>query len=1050
MPARPGREQTSHHNGAASSESDIEFISAKNATAAVEEFVGEKVEWTEGSDSGLERFRKRKKNKSGKRPKKRARNGKDKRDPDDPDSEDLEMADMPDYIKERRRTFDANRVTLKDAGLMLPPDFSDLQFSDDERPGKLTERPVFDKKSGVKPCRPHEDILLQESAGVIPGSIAQYLRDYQITGTRFLHRLFVYQRGGILGDDMGLGKTVQVAAFLAAAYGKTGDERDAKRMRKLRRAVDGDERWYPRTLIVCPGSLIANWKNELNRWGFWVVDTYHSTGKDDVLKSATAGRLEIMITTYATYKNHHGAINSVAWDAVVADECHQMKDRASETLKAMDMVNALCRIGLTGTAIQNKYEELWTLLNWTNPGKVGPVSEWSSTISKPLKVGQSHDATMGQLKVARATARKLVDNLLPQFFLRRMKSLIAHQLPRKADRVIFCPLTDDQKQAYDNFLNSKDVQILRTISEKCPCGSGGRRGWCCYDRLSDGRKWLNIVFPSMITLQKLSNHMALLVPSNTDTTDKRESQLRNLKACLPEDWKTLYQQRDHIVNLANPEYCGKWKILRKLLKFWHEAGDKVLVFSHSVRLLRMLQCLFNNTSYNVSYLDGQMKYEDRQTVVDDFNSDPKQFVFLISTKAGGVGLNITSANKVVIVDPHWNPSYDLQAQDRAYRIGQTRDVDVFRLVSVGTIEEIVYARQIYKQQQANIGYTASTERRYFKGVQEDQDRKGEIFGLDNLFSFHGDSPILKDIMNKTNVAEAKAGVSLVNVDMDKVEADDVVIKREGTPGDEEDGGVAQLAAIVAAENQEDAVQKARRAERSKMDAVQAILTSAGVEYTHENSEVIGSSKVEERLSRRAELAALDDDDDDDQDDDGSPAAAEGQFGAGADKGKGKRDSALFADMDAYDSGEETARVSRFRYRWNPPGDVMRRQFCEMARGFEFGGAVEFALVVEGWSAEERRGCLERFYRGREGLLGMGGSGGGEVKGGVGVKVEVKEEVKREVGVKMEHGVKTEPGVKMETPKQEDRKVKLEDIEVKREKGDKKSLIFLSDDEDDEL
>jgi hypothetical protein len=104
----------------------------------------------------------------------------------------------------------------------------------------------------------------------------------------------------------------------------------------------------------------------------------------------------------------------------------------------------------------------------------------------------------------------------------------------------------------------------------------------------------------------------------------------------------------------------------------------------------------------------------------------------------GVGLNITSANKVVIFDPNWNPSYDLQAQDRAYRIGQVRDVEVYRLVSAGTIEEIVYARQIYKQQQANIGYTASTERRYFKGVQGASQMKGEIFGLANLLTFHGD------------------------------------------------------------------------------------------------------------------------------------------------------------------------------------------------------------------------------------------------------------------------------------------------------------------------
>ena len=240
---------------------------------------------------------------------------------------------------------------------------------------------------------------------------------------------------------MGWGKTVQVIAFLTAAFGKTGDERDAKRMRKMRRAGNG---WYPRVLIVCPGTLIENWKAELKRWGWWHVDVYHGDVKEGAIGAATAGRIEIMITTYATYRMNKSAINLVEWDCVVADECHIIKGRKSETTQAMNEVNALCRIGLTGTAIQNSYDELWTLLNWTNPGQVGPIATWSARISEPLKIGQSHDATVSQLSKARKTAKALVENLLPRFFLRRMKTIIADQLPQKSDRVVFCPLTDTQ------------------------------------------------------------------------------------------------------------------------------------------------------------------------------------------------------------------------------------------------------------------------------------------------------------------------------------------------------------------------------------------------------------------------------------------------------------------------------------------------------------------------------------------------------------------------------------------------------------------------------
>ena len=388
--------------------------------------------------------------------------------------------EIPDYLKQRRKEFDQNCQILKLAGLRLPPSYEDVEFSDDERLEELEERPNLEL---VVPTRAYKDINLPISAGVIPASIARYLRDYQIDGVAFLHELFVYQKGGILGDDMGLGKTIQVAAFLTVAFGKTGDERDSKRMRKMRRKADNP--WYPRVLIVCPSSLMENWRNELNRWGFWKVELYHGSGKAAILDSAAAGRLEILITTYETYKNAKDQLNSVRWDCIVADECHKIKGAKTGTTKVMNEVNALCRIGLTGTAIQNKYEELWTLLNWANPGRLGPLSTWNTSISFPLREGQSHDATFKQLKIGRDTAEKLVQNLLPQFFLRRMKSLIAHQLPKKIDRVVFCPLTETQRDAYERFLGSEWVELVKNASNDCDCGSGKKRGWCCYTKIGN-------------------------------------------------------------------------------------------------------------------------------------------------------------------------------------------------------------------------------------------------------------------------------------------------------------------------------------------------------------------------------------------------------------------------------------------------------------------------------------------------------------------------------------------------------------------------------------
>lgn len=397
---------------------------------------------------------------------------------------DMDISDsflIPPHIADRRAKFDENIKVLGDSGLKLAPGYGDLYFSDDERdPEELEERPKFDS---IEPCRRYEDIELEGSAGLIPASIARYLRDYQIEGVRFLHEHFVYQSGAILGDDMGLGKTVQVAAFLTVAFGKTGDERDAKRLRKVRRHPT---RWYPRVLIVCPGTLIANWKGELDRWGWWKVNIYHDMGKEDALKAARTGAIEIMLTTYTTYTLNQDKINTVEWDAVIADECHCLKGRGSKVTKAMENINALCRIGLTGTAIQNKYEEFWALLNWTNPGQFDTLYEWNRSIVQPLTRGQSHDATMHQLSLARKTAKKLVNNLLPPFFLRRMKSLIAHQLPKKTDKVVFCRLTSVQKDAYERLLSGDEIQLVLSSVEPCKCGSGTKQGWCCGKRLADG------------------------------------------------------------------------------------------------------------------------------------------------------------------------------------------------------------------------------------------------------------------------------------------------------------------------------------------------------------------------------------------------------------------------------------------------------------------------------------------------------------------------------------------------------------------------------------
>jgi superfamily II DNA/RNA helicase len=412
-------------------------------------------------------------------------------------------------------------------------------------------------------------------------------------------------------------------------------------------------------------------------------------------------------------------------------------------------------------------------------------------------------------------------------------------------------------------------------------------------------------------------------------------------------------------------------VLRRLLDFWYSNGDKVLIFSHSVRLLRLLRGLFDvdGTKYNFSYLDGSMKYEDRSQAVADFNTDPNQFVFLISTKAGGVGLNITSANKVVVMDPHWNPAYDLQAQDRAYRIGQTRNVEVFRLISSGTIEEVVYARQIYKQQQANIGYNASEERRYFKGVMDQSTKKGELFGLENLFTFEEHSVLLRDIMHKTNVAESKAGVNAYDfhVDESQFDSEDEDILSNKNLGLDDDANIAGIKRFADSFLASASARGKKVVKRNGPDPINAILAKAGVQYTHENSEVIGRSEMEARLGKRAQELRNDVDLGNERVFQGTQSQSQSQLqhhSSPLDDSNDLDNSEADDDEDVHITGSATKGEFKINYRYRPNEQVRKRQFCSMAESMGFDDPAEFALLVESSSQEERRKMLERFYRGR--------------------------------------------------------------------------------------
>uniref|UniRef100_A0A3P9JYI6 ERCC excision repair 6 like 2 n=1 Tax=Oryzias latipes TaxID=8090 RepID=A0A3P9JYI6_ORYLA len=460
-------------------------------------------------------------------------------------------------------------------------------------------------------------------------------------------------------------------------------------------------------LVVAPLSVLYNWKDELDTWGYFQCVVVHGLRKEEELTRISNGRIEIALTTYETLRLCLDQFNTINWSAVVVDEAHKIKNPNSQITQAMKGLRCKVRIGLTGTILQNNLEELWCVMDWAVPGCLGNLGHFKNKFSDPVEQGQRHSATKRALATGRKTVKALVKKISP-WFLRRTKALIKEQLPKKDDRVVYCSLTDFQQTVYQAVLDTEDVTLLLRSSEKCECQSGRTRRSCCYKKNSEGAQIKELYFSYLAILRKVANHAALL--QFTPGTSKKQfylckgfSEFPRLCAEIPNiQWKT-------------------------------EGLSKMLIFSLSTKLLDVLESYCMAEGLDYSRLDGTTKSKDRVQIVKDFNSSSHVNLCLVSTMAGGLGLNFVGANVVVLFDPTWNPANDLQAIDRAYRIGQCRDVTVLRLISLGTVEEIIYLRQVYKQQLQCSVVGEQSARRYFEAVQGHGVYKGELFGIKNLF-----------------------------------------------------------------------------------------------------------------------------------------------------------------------------------------------------------------------------------------------------------------------------------------------------------------------------
>uniref|UniRef100_A0A803QJG7 Switch 2 n=1 Tax=Cannabis sativa TaxID=3483 RepID=A0A803QJG7_CANSA len=608
---------------------------------------------------------------------------------------------------------------------------------------------------------PYEPLVLTSEGEIpvvqVPASINCRLLEHQREGVKFLYNLYKKNHGGILGDDMGLGKTIQTIAFLAAIYEKDGDIVDPVTSKNNQLGQKGP------VLIVCPSSVIRNWENEFSKWATFSVSAYHGANRDLVYEKLKVRAVEVLITSFDTYRIQRRALSDVNWEIVVVDEAHKLKNEKSKLYEAFLGIKTLKRFGLTGTVMQNKIMELFNLFDWVSPGSLGSRDHFREFYDEPLKHGQRATAPERFVEVADKRKQHLV-TVLRKYLLRRTKEeTIGHLMMGKEDNVVFCAMSELQKRAYRRMLQLPDFQCLINKDLPCSCGSPLTQAGCCKRIIPNGLIWpylhkdnpdgcdscpFCIVLPCLVKLQQVSNHLELIKPNSRDDPDKQKRDEKFASAVFGPDIDLVggSTQNESFMGLSNVKHCGKMRALEKLMSSWILRCDKVLLFSYSVRMLNILEKFLIRKGYSFSRLDGSTPTSLRQHLVDDFNSSPSKQVFLISTRAGGLGLNLVSANRVVIFDPNWNPAQDLQAQDRSFRFGQKRHVLVFRFLSAGSLEELVYSRQVYKQQLANIAVSGKMEKRYFEGVQNCKEFQGELFGICNLFRDLSDKVFTSEII----------------------------------------------------------------------------------------------------------------------------------------------------------------------------------------------------------------------------------------------------------------------------------------------------------------
>lgn len=454
---------------------------------------------------------------------------------------------------------------------------------------------------------------LAEFSGIpttpLPANINAEMRPYQQSGFDFLCHLSRHKLGGILADDMGLGKTLQTLVWLAWLKSNAAVNRPA--------------------LVICPASVVHNWRREANRFtpSLSVLILESGAARHNLRKHIP--QHDLIVTNYALLRRDLEALQKFSFNVVILDEAQFIKNPDAQVTQSVKQLKADQHLALTGTPLENRLLDLWSIVDFVQPGYLGTQQKFRE------KYEPRGENAMDEHRIAR---RRLSSKLRP-LMMRRMKREVAHDLPDRIEQRRDCELGEAQRKLYLAELRRSREQVMNTVSE---------RG-----------------------LNRSTIHVLAAL-----------TRLRQI-CCHPQ-------------LVGNDSGSGKTDTLFELLEPLMAENQKVLLFSQFVQMLKILEkeCIARQIPTHI--LTGETK--DRQAVTNAFQNDPNGAVFLLSLRAAGTGLNLTTASYVVLYDPWWNPAVEAQAIDRSHRIGQKDTVNAYRLIAPGTVEEKIWELQQRKAQ----------------------------------------------------------------------------------------------------------------------------------------------------------------------------------------------------------------------------------------------------------------------------------------------------------------------------------------------------------------